>query len=246
MKSIFTFVFTIAYLVISSDTVANTCEEQSSPLQADYTITNMHQQKIISTTALSLLRAKNRVAHRYPASQITEAWYLTSHSRIMPTRYFDAHNRAIEYSPTESVHGKKETDWSYRFQLVSDDLLNSMTKVSQTGQGCDVVETYQLKSENTQLSISWKPDIALVTKYELKKGMHTERWQLQQLIQSSEPVTALFSRVDQYQTTDFADIGDDHTDPFLTKMVTLGFIEKGASGFYDDKGNPLRADHQHH
>ena len=35
-----------------------------------------------------------------------------------------------------------------------------------------------------------------------------------------------------YQTTDFADIGDDHTDPFLTDMVHQGFIEHGSDGVY--------------
>ncbi|MFT6897794.1 MAG: hypothetical protein ACJA13_002205 [Paraglaciecola sp.] len=44
---------------------------------------------------------------------------------------------------------------------------------------------------------------------------------------------------------DVSDIGDDHSDPFLIKMVTLGFIEHGASGFYDDKGNALEGAHHH-
>ena len=42
-----------------------------------------------------------------------------------------------------------------------------------------------------------------------------------------------------------ADIGDDHTDPFLTNMVNQGFIEAGASGFYDQNGNAIGEGHRH-
>ena len=58
-------------------------------------------------------------------------------------------------------------------------------------------------------------------------------------------VSNFFAKRVDYQATDYADIGDDHTDPFLTKMVTQGFIEAGASGFYDQHGRALKGEHNH-
>jgi len=49
-----------------------------------------------------------------------------------------------------------------------------------------------------------------------------------------------------YQTTDYADIGDNESDPFLLKMMNLGFIKHGASGFYDAQGHALKKRHNHH
>jgi hypothetical protein len=39
-----------------------------------------------------------------------------------------------------------------------------------------------------------------------------------------------------YQTTDYADIGEDHTNKFITKMVTSVHIGGLASGIYNDEG----------
>jgi len=54
-----------------------------------------------------------------------------------------------------------------------------------------------------------------------------------------------FALWDAYQTTDYADIGDNEGDPFLAKMINLGFIEHGASGFYDANGKALGGGHSH-
>lgn len=54
-----------------------------------------------------------------------------------------------------------------------------------------------------------------------------------------------FANWDSFQTTDYADIGDNEGDPFLAKMINLGFIEHGASGFYDASGKALGGGHSH-
>ena len=58
-------------------------------------------------------------------------------------------------------------------------------------------------------------------------------------------IAAEFVKREQYISTDYADIGDDHTEPFLTQMVNLGFIEGGASDFYNAQGEALQGEHGH-
>ena len=43
--------------------------------------------------------------------------------------------------------------------------------------------------------------------------------------------------LNSYGTTDYTNIGDNESDPFLISMINLGFIEDHAHGFYDSKGN---------
>ena len=194
---------------------------------------------------MQLWRTEKRVAHFYPETNITESWYLDAKQRIKPTRFFDAHKRAIEYQATETVHGKQEKDWHYRYDLISEKLKNNLTLVSTSGEGCDQEQHFKLESEKGAIELVWLPAKRLVKTFSVRKKHHYETWKLKEYSQDTEKVSVFFAIRDNYYATDFADIGDDHTDPFLTRMVTLGFIEHGASGFYDDEGRALQGGHQH-
>ncbi len=65
------------------------------------------------------------------------------------------------------------------------------------------------------------------------------RWVLVSLESDEDKVGDRFAAWDSHDTTDFADIGDNESDPFLLKMINLGFISHGASGFYDASGNMI-------
>ena len=58
-------------------------------------------------------------------------------------------------------------------------------------------------------------------------------------------IDAFFNKNLDYQTTDYADIGDSESDPFLRKMINLGFVEHGSSGMYDAQGNDIGGEHHH-
>lgn len=217
-------------------------------LSAEYQITVEHKKLAMQSSTkqhnLVLWRKNNVVALQYPSTAITEMWQKINDKMIKPIRFFNAHNRAIEYQPGEVVHGKKETDWSYRNQLISDDLLASMQAINTYGEACDQVIQLKKKTQKGELILEWMPQLKLLKSFEYKNAHYQENWQLLELDTQSAKTQAYFDHLNTYQTTDYADIGDDHTDPFLTKMVTLGFVEAGASGFYDDKGQTL-GDHHH-
>lgn len=69
------------------------------------------------------------------------------------------------------------------------------------------------------------------------------RWQLESLQWVAASDT--FDRWRRWPSTDFADVGDNEADPFLRKMIALGFVEHGASGFYSADGEALQGGHHH-
>lgn len=224
------------------------CDEKTAPslkkkLSAHYDVNVQRGQKE-RTTSLYLWRDNEKVAHVYPATQITESWTLVRDKYIKPTRYFDAHERAIEYQPGESIHGKKEDDFSYRYQLISDKLIASMTLVKSEGTGCEKTELYSLESPNQTLELTWLPHLELIKHFVVKEPNMVREWTLQDVNYNAD-TNAFFAKRESYQSTDYADIGDDHTDPFLTKMVNQGFIEAGASGYYDQHGQAIGSSHTH-
>jgi hypothetical protein len=102
-----------------------------------------------------------------------------------------------------------------------------------------------LNDGRLSMDITWFSELRLVSSFIIKEKDSPrilESWSLKSLTLSNKQITPFFKSRYAYYATDYADIGDDHTDPFLTKMMNLGFIEHGASGFYDTQGNPMSGD----
>ncbi len=219
------------------------CPQLDQPIKAEYLVT-VKEGDAVRQTHLVLWRQADRVAHQYPDTQITEGWEQV-HGLIKPTRYFDADQRAIEYQPGEHVHGKSEHDWSLRYQLLPQRLLSQLTHTGEQAGECANLASEHRVSSDKALEVDWMPALQLVQAYHLKQKTHTESWQLVSWSQDAAQINAFFTSRDGYNSTDFADIGDNHTDPFLTKMVNLGFIEHAATGFYDADGHAIQGGHQH-
>ncbi len=227
---------------------------QATTLQCDipssikYSIDNKALNK---QTELHLYRTERAVAHHYPATQITEAWELNAANMIKPTRFFDAHARAIEYQPNESVHGKIEKDFSYRYQLISERVLQKAHVEKTVSEGCQLAQVLHVKTKNREFEVEYLPNIKTVVSFVMKdlNGNILERWKLTEKSSDRTIAVSFFDVRYAYQSDDFADIGDAHHDPFLNSMVNLGFIEAGASGFYQahkDGSVESLGTHQHH
>ncbi|NDV91902.1 hypothetical protein GTH32_12015 [Alteromonas sp. 345S023] len=241
------------------------CALNPQALKATYQVATTKGTKRSSPTTLVLWRDGDKVAHQYPQTNITETWHLIRNRHIKTVRYFDAHERAIEYQPNERIHGHVEKDFSYRYQLISDSVLARMVKQPSTGDtpanSCYTEIKMTLEENGQHIALTWLPALRLIKDFQVTgKGMKRE-WQLTSLAHHSQgnnrdknidqgtsqaiDTKAFFAQREAYQTTDYADIGDDHTDPFLTKMVHQGFIEAGASGFYHQDGRAIEGQHTH-
>lgn len=236
---------TLLLLFYSVDLLAE-CGVTPHILKASYTITTTLNNEVVKQTHLNLWRQNNTVAHQYPDTNITESFFHTRNQKVKPTRYFDAHQRGIEYQPNESVQGKTETDWHYRNQLISNTLLEKMELTGKQQRDCETLKFFELKQQNAHYKLEWLDSSNLIQSFVISGNNYQQKWTLSALSFDNQKVASFFNKRLNYQTTDYADIGDDHTDPFLTEMVALGFIEHGASGFYNEQGEPLNGQHHSH
>jgi len=235
--------FILWLLMMVSSVVKAECNINHSQLRAEYQLQTFKNGQVIQTSPLVLWRNGNTVAHQFPNTEITESWFLLNNKQIKPTRFFDHYQRAIEYQPGEKVHGKTEKDWDYRYQLISASLLPQLTLSAESGSGCQKEQTYSKSTENTTIVLKWLPELQLVSSFSSTRGDIKETWQLTSQQYDQPAIEHFFTELSQYQSTDYADIGDDHTDPFLAKMINLGFVEHGASGFYNTDGQPIEGGH---
>jgi len=222
--------------------VAGQCNMNTGFTQANYkvttgTITNKQHTESIFT----LWRTPHQVAKQNP--QFIELWQELRNQQIRPIRYFQEAQRGIEYQPSE-VQGKQ--DWSSKYQLVSDKLLASMTHQKSTGEGCELVEYYTKQQGESKIELSWLANQKLLKSIRISSPRYSREIVLTASNHNQQKVKAQFAEWDNYQTTDYADIGDNENDPFLAKMINQGFVEHGASGFYDAQGNQLQGSHKHH
>jgi len=236
----------ISLLVISSAANAGTCNSNSELLGAKYEVSSNNKlTKTKSTREVSLWRNHKQVAHQHADSQITEIWEQTPNGMLKLTRHFDAHHRGIEYDPYDVNEGKGETDWSSKFQLISQQLKDQMELKKSKGEGCERIEKYKLKLKNAKFELEWLPEQQLVKSYSETSATGKVRWKLEETIGDPARVKQVFAMRSDYKTTDYADIGDNESDPFLLNMMNLGFIEHSSSGFYDAEGHDIGQHHYH-
>ncbi|QDE30755.1 hypothetical protein [Shewanella polaris] len=196
---------------------------------------------------LVLLRAQNSVFH-ISNHEVATQWTTLPHNHMKKTSYFIDDKRAIEYEATKTISNQA---WQYHAQLLHPLFQQQSTLIETTGQGCDKLEHYQQQTNTKTVDIWWFPAKKLVQRISTilsdKSGPADKaiNWQLSEMTYDNKMIQQQLDTFSAYQSTDFADIGDNESDPFFRKMINLGFIEHSASGFYDSEGNSLSSAHQH-
>lgn len=228
------------------------CDILSSQLGARYVLTTSQG----PGGSMEYWRDDNRVMYTFPERQIADQWTLTRNGYLKPTRYFLSDERAIEYDVFDINRGKGSKSWQTRANLITPGQIALMELVNKSGTGCSRVEIYNNavteNSSRTFTNLIWMPDLQLVYRYEQdvfdlkdKTNRLNFTWQLKEKITGGTKVGDAFNQYRNFAATDYADIGDNESDPFLMKMIRLGFIRHGSSGFYDAQGNSLGM-HQGH
>jgi hypothetical protein len=193
----------------------------------------------IKKNQLILLRHKNNVFHISDNTVATQ-WTKLVKDRIKKTSYFIDDKRAIEY---EAEQATSPQAWYYHAQLLHPLFQTQSKLIKTTGAGCEQVEHYQQSSAAKTVDIWWYPQRKLVKRIKSVFADKIVTWKLEEMIDDRKMIQQQINTLYAYQSTDFADIGDNESDPFFRKMIHLGFIDHGASGFYDSEGNSLSSDH---
>ncbi|HSG93693.1 MAG TPA: hypothetical protein VK999_08215 [Methylotenera sp.] len=236
--------FFLLMMVTVGAVQAEECTQSPEHLAATYQfekLTSGNSDKHI----LTLWRNGKRLAHENPEKRMTAIWEQGVDGRLRLVRSFDADNRGIEYQPSEVKVDDTEAYWAQLNHLIAPAHFQSWPVIKSSGKGCDLVQTYQLKSEHETTQITWQPAVKLVISLSQKTDNHNIEWTLRKVIHDKKLIKRAFENWDGYFMTDYADIGDNESDPFLLKMMNLGHIEHGAAGFYDSKGNSIDGGHGH-
>lgn len=233
----------------SVDAAPNRCAVDQEHIGAHYRVVESTSRQDASAPEVQadfyLWRRGNEVAHENRTKNVTEIWNVLANGMVRPVRYFDDYQRAIEYQPGEVNRGRGDRDWKSKFQLVSQARLGNMRLLSVSGEGCGQLEFYGYERGATKTLLTWMPAYQLVSRYESVGPRESSRWVLASVVTDTAIVDTRFNRWATYQTTDYADIGDNESDPFLRKMINLGFVDHGNSGFYNAHGEPVEAAQRH-
>ena len=234
--------YIIGISLLSVNSFAEPACQPVDTLSAHYQVTT-NNSKAEKPSKVVVLRQGNQVAYRYESAAITELWEHTSNNRVRLVRYFDQYKRGVEYQPNEVKHHQ---NWSIKTSLISQSLLNSTTNTTHDSQDCDTITQHQGQHNKQLFSVKWHPRYQLPTDFTVSddQGHLISQWTLLDIKTDKNDINTALSQFDQYQTTDYTDIGDSESDPFLRKMIHLGFIDHGHSGVYDAAGNSL--DHPAH
>ncbi|GLX78237.1 hypothetical protein tinsulaeT_15770 [Thalassotalea insulae] len=196
-------------------------------LIAHYRI-DQHQANQTKTLDQTLVRQDNQLIQLFSGQQYGDMWLKLPNDKLMLTRFFPAEQRAIEYQAEDIKGNLLGSDfWQKKWQLLSPQLLDKMPVSKQTGNGCQLVEHRQWQFQDTSYNLRWLPNQQLIERFEVSdNGQLIESWQLTNIETGSEKVKIFIAPISNYQSTDFADIGDNEADPFFAKMITQGFTQQ--------------------
>lgn len=222
------FLISVSFLLMSFSSISRAEQCNSQTLSASYTISEKlvinDKERLLSNEQFSLLRKSPVVAHEFPDKKISVIWSQLANGYLRPVRYFDKHKRGIEYGPLEINNRKGVKDWGDKYQLVADDMLDTMSLTNTSGEGCERLEFYTHKNGKNEFLLSWMPELKLVKSYKIYRGKKLKEWNLDRIEKDSTLISHWFKNKDAYEMTDYADIGDSESDPFLQSMIFFGFL----------------------
>ncbi len=218
-------IIVLLFFLFSPMAIAN-CNLNKNASALHYSVVYLNKERKIKSEQLVVLwRRDKQVAIQNVTTKITELWELTTNNRLRLVKYFDDYQRGIEYQPGEVNHGQGENDWSLKQQLVSNSLINNMSVDSSLEDDCGVRQNLSLAEEHDSIKLTWAPDRSLMLDMEVKNGDGASTWTLQKTETDQSLIKDYFASLLGYQTNDYIDIGDNESDPFLLKMIKLGFVD---------------------
>jgi len=199
-----------------------------------------------SGRTMELWRDGDRVMFVYPDRGIAEQWERNSNGALHLTTWFDKDRHGIEYMPEDIGSRSDPKHWQEKWQLFPDSLLQKMQIIGESGYDCKVTRKLMKNSPVRTVKLEWLVAMQLPENYSVSTINGTESWTLKELVTDQKKIRQTFDQRSHYKTTDYIDIGDNEDDPFLRKMIHLGFVSHHASGFYDSDGHALESGgHKH-
>ena len=250
------FIFAVTPFLVTPQVLAAKygCESQEK-LGSGQSVAALYQiettQKNGKKEKKSLLFARQRNQIIYTQNYISEIWELTKNGKMKLFKYFDQFEKGIEYQPNEILAGASDS-WGDKKGLITQSMFGTMDVTETTQNDCKVLTSFQ--RVNAKANVTETAKVLKLTKYNLPEKFKLNTyvrevtWKLMSLETEPTAVNAYFKKYDNFDLVDYADVGDNESDPFLQKMINLGFIAHSETSYYSsEKGvYPVSGDaHEH-
>jgi len=238
--------FTVVSFVTKAE---QACQMNEDLLGAHYKLVNSQVNAVKrkhaneqETFKLSSLWRMNQKVLSVNGDQST-TWFKLSNDLVQKTAHFDHFQRSIEYQ----AKSMSDDRWQQIRQLIPNSKRQSLRLSGSKFESCYQQELYQWENEASNLhgKLLWNADLQLIIELTITQRGRQNHWKLEEIVQDAKVIALAFAKREKYQTTDFADIGDNESDPFLIKMINLGFIKHGSSGIYNTEGENMAIEHNH-
>lgn len=220
---------------------SNYCQSMTAhQLQAEYQISMNGQ-----SSRLLIWRDYQQVLQQLPDKKMATYYYKATPNTLQSIRLFDEFQTGIEYQKNElSNMGRSVASWEEHTQLINDALLKQLRLERVETDECDTLMHYSGELNGHRYKVSWLKKQKLIKFYQDESDQKLINITLIKKDNDPKIIADTFSHYLNFNMVDFADIGDNENDPFIAKMIRQGFIEHGASGFYQANGDPIS--HNHH
>ena len=231
----------IAVLILTAFANTSSTMKQSSfqNFEAQYKVWTPKETKTIN-----YYRYGAKVAYEYPVQGITEVWTQMPNNRATLVRGFDHDKRSIEYDTIDLKMEKKNSTWKQHANIMSPKNFKFNSVVQQTINDIEVLH-YSKKEGSRVMDMYWDTQRDLLFSFSIKEN-NVPLFTYQLISVEKKSINdSHVAQVLAYDTTDFADIGDNESDPFFRKMINLGFIAHHEANIIDANGNNLELAHNH-
>lgn len=216
------FLRTIVLLFISVAAQAEDCWSTQQP--GGFHFESSHSSG--NPKAWTLWQTANQIGYQY--SEISEIWHRKTSGAVEYSRWFEQANRAIDYTNGDLKSLNRDTNWAQVSGLVKPNTLAQLKKSATQPSTfhCLKAEKYSGEIGQRKYEIVWLPQIkqpAVFIVESENKTLKTVLTHRSSLVQAQQ----FFAKGQRYSSMDFADIGDNEADPFVSAMINQGFVEHG-------------------
>jgi hypothetical protein len=211
-----------ASLIISCSALASdasyspqACQSKSTQLHAQYKITHSSGK----SSEFGLWRNHKSIAQYKIDNKVIDLWYQSSHKQLTLSRLYAEYEQGIEYASEDIL--TYPNLWLDKYQLVPQARMAKLNKLEETGEGCEVV--HMMSSNDGTFKLTWLPKLQLAKRIEQATNSGTVVWTLTEISHDKSEIEKQFAVWQAYQTTDYADVGDNESNPVLAKMIRVGF-----------------------
>ena len=215
------FLLSASFIISSSALAADSidspqiCQSKSTQLFAQYKITHSSGK----SSEFGLWRNHKSIAQHKTDNKVIDLWYQSSNKQLTLSRLYAEYEQGIEYASEDILNYPNL--WVDKYQLVPQARLAKLNKLEETGKGCEVAHT--MSSNDGTFKLTWLPKLQLAKRIEQETNSGTVVWTLTKISHDKSEIERQFSVWQAYQTTDYADVGDNESNPILAKMIRVGF-----------------------